>query len=191
MYKISGDPSKINVITASSEFLDSPEKINDLVSQYKIIRDYNEECKVDRSIIVRDLSLVVKASQEDEAFASDPFLWLNFRRGNTLLELYDPNDYKNLVKTVIARKGINKFFDIKYEYVSKEKRYREDILSEYETDVKNIILAGAKKAMLEGHKVEVVKTLKANGENCQISWNPDADAWIIASKNVALIARDT
>jgi hypothetical protein len=30
---------------------------------------------------------------------------------------------------------------------------------------KNYILAGALRAMLEGNKVEVVKTLKANGEN--------------------------
>lgn len=40
------------------------------------------------------------------------------------------------------------------------------MLNMYEYDVKNIILAGAKKAILEGHKVEVVNTLKANGENC-------------------------
>jgi len=42
---------------------------------------------------------------------------------------------------------------------------------------------------MEGHQVEVVKTLKSNGENCQISWNPDVDAWIVASKNVSIIAK--
>lgn len=53
-----------------------------------------------------------------------------------------------------------------------------------------MILAGAKKAILEGNSVEVVKTLKANGENAQISWSPDAKCWVIASKNVAMLAED-
>jgi hypothetical protein len=36
---------------------------------------------------------------------------------------------------------------------------------------KNMILAGPLKAILEGHEIEVCKTLKANGENVQVSWN--------------------
>ena len=31
---------------------------------------------------------------------------------------------------------------------------------------------------------------KANGENAQISYFPEFDTWIIASKNVALAARN-
>lgn len=45
-----------------------------------------------------------------------------------------------------------------------------------------MIFAPLKKAMLEGHKVEVIATLKANGENTQISYVPAIDAWSIASK---------
>ena len=44
------------------------------------------------------------------------------------------------------------------------------------------------KAILAGRKIEVLKTLKANGENAQISWNPESNMWLIASKNVALAA---
>jgi hypothetical protein len=44
--------------------------------------------------------------------------------------------------------------------------------------------------MLDGSKVEIIKMLKANGENCQVSYVPDIDAWCIASKNVGLIARN-
>ena len=51
------------------------------------------------------------------------------------------------------------------------------------------MLAGPLKAMLEGHSIEVVKTLKANGENAQVSWNPDCNAWVVASKNVGMIVR--
>lgn len=54
---------------------------------------------------------------------------------------------------------------------------------------KNYILAGPLKAILDGHKVEVIKTLKANGENVQVSWNDDVEAWVICSKNVGLIAQ--
>lgn len=41
---------------------------------------------------------------------------------------------------------------------------------------------------IEDSEVEVIKTLKANGENAQISWSQDADCWVIASKNVSLLA---
>jgi hypothetical protein len=51
-------------------------------------------------------------------------------------------------------------------------------------------MAPIKRAMLEGHKVEAIKMLKANGENCQVSYQPNIDAWIIASKNVGLVARN-
>lgn len=33
------------------------------------------------------------------------------------------------------------------------------------------------------------KTLKANGENCQIAYVKEIEAWSISSKNVCLIAR--
>lgn len=55
---------------------------------------------------------------------------------------------------------------------------------------KNYQLAGALKAILEGHQVEIIKTLKANGENAQVSYNPDVDYWVISSKNVAILARN-
>lgn len=43
--------------------------------------------------------------------------------------------------------------------------------------------------MIEGHKVEAIKMLKANGENCQVSYVQEIDAWVISSKNVGLVAR--
>jgi hypothetical protein len=56
--------------------------------------------------------------------------------------------------------------------------------------VKNHILAGALKAIKEGHRVEVLKTLKANGENAQISFNSQLRLWVISSKNVAILVRN-
>jgi hypothetical protein len=155
----------------------------------RLIKEAQEECRVDNTVIVRDLSLVIKAHDEDEAFARNPELWLNFRRGNTLLELYDPLDFDRLTDIVVGRKGLNKFFDIKHEFISREGRYQEDILRPYEALVKNLTMAPVKRAMLEGHKVEAIKMLKANGENCQVAYQPNLDVWLIASKNVALVAR--
>jgi hypothetical protein len=53
---------------------------------------------------------------------------------------------------------------------------------------KNFILAGAYKALLAGGEVEILKTLKANGENVQVSYNLDTKSWVVCSKNVALLA---
>jgi hypothetical protein len=58
-----------------------------------LIREFQEECRIEQTAVIRDLSLKVTAHAEDEAFAKNPELWINFRRGNTLLELYDPLDY--------------------------------------------------------------------------------------------------
>lgn len=77
-------------------------------------------------MILRDLSLKVRAREEDEAFVKTPELWINLRRGNTLLEIYDPKDFNRLINTVIARKGLNKFFDINHSFISRDGRYRED-----------------------------------------------------------------
>ena len=164
MYK-STDPTQIKLTIKESDYYESAVKLANIINEYKFIKEHAEDCKFDKSVIVKDLSLLVKAGDEDEAFAMEPHLWINFRRGNTFLQIYDPHDYESLVKTVIGRKGLNKFFDISYDYISSEGRYRDDRLNKYQASVKNMILAGAKKAILEGHKVEVVKTLKANGEN--------------------------
>ncbi len=189
MYKAT-DPNQIDLLASQAEFYENAVQIANIINEYDFVREYAEECKIDSSVMVKDLSLQVKGGDEDDAFANEPHLWLNLRRGNTLLQMYDPTDYERLVKTVVGRKGLTKFFDIQYDFISHDGRYRDDRLNLYEHNVKNLTLAPIKKAILEGHKVEVLKTLKANGENCQISFNPEIDAWLIASKNVALVARD-
>ena len=68
---------------------------------------------------------------------------------------------------------MNKFFDIKLDFINKETRYNDDILDDRSYDLKLNILGPVKKALLNGHKVEVIKTLKANGENTQVSYNAE------------------
>ena len=36
--------------------------------------------------------------------------------------------------------------------------------------------------------MELIKTEKVNGENAQVSYHYDFDAWVICSKNVSLLA---
>lgn len=72
----------------------------------------------------------------------------------------------------LGRKGLEKFFDMRYEYISPEQRFDDKCLEQDSNHMeKNYILAGPLRAILEGNEVEVLKTLKANGENVQVSWN--------------------
>ena len=47
------------------------------------------------------------------------------------------------------------------------------------------------KTIADGGSVEVLKTLKANGENVQVSYSVETDGWVVTSKNVAILVRNT
>ena len=71
-----------------------------------------------------------------------------------------------------GRKGLEKFFDMRWEFISKEDRYNDKaIVNPIHHMEKNYILAEPLREILAGNEVEVLKTLKANGENVQISWS--------------------
>lgn len=118
-------------IASANYFGDQLNQLRQIGNKFNIIKEFREECRIDQSVILKDLSLKVRASDEDEAFAKTPELWLNFRRGNTLLELYDPKDYSRMIDSVVARKGLNKFFDINHDFISRDARYRDDYLNAY------------------------------------------------------------
>lgn len=61
-----------------------------------------------------------------------------------MFELYNPNDYDKLEKVVYGRKGMNKFFDIKLDFIRAETRYNDDILNEKSYDLKLNILGPIK-----------------------------------------------
>ena len=108
-----------------------------------------------------DLKINVNGPFEDSVYAAFPVLIKNIRRGNTVLKYQN----KGLVQYSFGRKGLEKFFDLRYEHISHEQRYDDDVLEDETHMHKNSILGGPLKAILEGHKVEILKTLKANGEN--------------------------
>ena len=112
-----------------------------------------------------DLKLNVQGPVEDEVYAMFPLLIKNIRRGNTVVRIDGEGD----AEYVLARKGLEKFFDLRYEFISPEQRFDSQMPVSHHMQ-KNYIMAGPMKALFEGHKIEVLKTLKANGENVQVSW---------------------
>lgn len=55
--------------------------------------------------------------------------------------------------------------------------------------IKDIILKRTLLTLEKGGKISIFRMSKVNGENAQISFSHRLDSWIIASKNVTLIAK--
>jgi len=76
-------------------------------------------------LTIKDLKLNVRGYAEDQTYSIEPFLVKNIRRGNTLIEISEGGMIK---KEVIGRKGLIKFFDLKYEFVDPRTRYNDATL---------------------------------------------------------------
>ena len=126
-------------------------------NNFAVVKAVNNPSALARVDII-DLKLNVHGPVEDSGYALFPLLIKNIRRGNTILKIND-NKYS------FGRKGLEKFFDLRYEFINPEQRYDEKSLNTEHHMQKNYILGGPLKAIKGGAKVEVLKTLKANGEN--------------------------
>ena len=69
-------------------------------------------------ICIVDLKLNVYGPKEDEVYSSLPLLVKNIRRGNTILS-FDDGRYS------FGRKGLEKFYDMRYEFISSALRYKD------------------------------------------------------------------
>lgn len=145
-----------------------------------------------------DVSISAGGPVEDKIYALNPHLEKSIRRGNTYIDVYDTYDH-NLHKYVgIARKGLMKFYDLKLEYLNSDEEFKHIIKAEthdknsalMESNLRNYIFGGIVRSLNEGAYVEVIKTLKVNGENAQISWIKEESLWCIASKNVGILANN-
>lgn len=96
----------------------------------------------------------------------------------------------------MIRKGLTKFYDIKVDFIN-DQRYNEQLFQKNggvfttnELNMRNYTL-GPLYDILSNNQgsVTILKTLKANGENAQISFVPEIQSWSISSKNVCLLAR--
>lgn len=137
------------------------------VKDVKMIKALDNSSPAMPHVTLIDLKLNVYGPVEDDIYATFPVLIKNVRRGNTILRI----ESEQGSKLSFGRKGLEKFFDLRYEHVSPEQRYDDKCLSDTTHMHKNYILGAALRTILEGGQVEVLKTLKANGENVQVSWN--------------------
>ena len=128
-------------------------------------------------------------------------------------------DYK-LQSSVLIRKGMKKFIDLPYNFYrekteeelkeeEKERKENKKEGEEEEEDEKpidkytlNFDLNDEQKSTLKyifypvlqelenDFYIEIIKLMKANGENAQISYFKQFDYWVISSKNVCLLAQN-
>ena len=133
------------------ELLLEIEKLDPKFLQVKFknqLRVIKKNCPFDGAIEWRDVSIAVRVPQEDEVFAMNPELWLNIRRGNTIIDFYDDEDKYDF--STVGRKGLNKFFDMSISYLKPETRHDFSIDKKQKFDqsdsnlLKNQILLGAK-----------------------------------------------
>ena len=154
------------------------------------------ECPINSDIMMIDISMNPKGRDEELVYLDNPEYMKNIRRGNTLLDYYSyRNGTYNLEYSTIGRKGMIKFMDLPYELVQIDK----DNYKNWNKIRSDKNLNNARKVIMEpilrsltnnNTNIEVFKLIKANGENAQISYSKENKAWIIASKNVGILARN-
>ena len=180
-------------------------KINETISIEKL-REYCESkenkdniklvaknCPINTYIQLIDLSIAIKGPEEEKAYLDHPEYTSLIRRGNTILEKYDINN--NYEYSILLRKGMKKFIDIPFKFYlerknkTEEKKYKLNMTNEYFSTLQYIFYP-VLESIEDGYLIEIIKLMKANGENAQISYSKKFNFWVIASKNVCLCAKN-
>lgn len=90
-----------------------------------IVKSVQTKSPAIKDLTLVDLKLNVVGPFEDEVYASFPFVIKNIRRGNTVLKI-DRED--GTTEYSLGRKGLEKFFDMRYEYINSETRFNDSSL---------------------------------------------------------------
>ena len=201
MFELDASNGIVAAESSIISYMDSAEHVTDLPSLLKLefeghslVRDVKTDCPFDGNIQIIDLKLDVFGPKEDFFYSTFPLLVLNVRRGNTILRVSSTTNDEKASKTshYLGRKGLQKFFDLRLGFVSRQERNALNV-DRYGCGLhqeKNYTLAPVLKAIAQGHQVEVLKTLKANGENVQVSYSAETESWVVCSKNVAILVRN-
>lgn len=106
-----------------------------------------------------------------------------------------------MIDSMWLRRGLQKFFDCYYEFLKHGDLTQGSFVKDsykiqftgkerYKGDVRYVLFNDLEQAILtQNCSVDIYKLLKANGENAQVSYCPQLDAWAISSKNVCMLAR--
>ena len=90
-----------------------------------IVKSVQTKSPAIKDLTLLDLKLNVVGPFEDEVYASFPFVIKNIRRGNTVLKI-DRED--GTTEYSLGRKGLEKFFDMRFEYINSETRFNDSSL---------------------------------------------------------------
>lgn len=125
MFKNATKPEEIDVYIdrLASLITNYEDLLTYKIGKCNVIRKNVNQSGADSSIEMIDLKLDVNGPIEDDVYALNPMLVKNVRRGNTLLRLKDG-------KLSFGRKGLQKFFDLRYEFISPTQRYDDKCLNE-------------------------------------------------------------
>ena len=118
MYKSSMTEKDVDVyLEGTVSLLDDLRKLISLkINGVSVVKSVcNPSALKDVNLI--DLKLNVHGPIEDNVYALFPLLIKNIRRGNTVLRIEGGEEED---KYVLCRKGLEKFFDLRYEYISPE-----------------------------------------------------------------------
>jgi hypothetical protein len=85
------------------------------VGGVKLVKSVMTVAKPIKDLSIIDVKLNVNGTFEDEIYASFPFIIKNIRRGNTVLKIEKADGE---AEYSLGRKGLEKFFDMRYEYIS-------------------------------------------------------------------------
>jgi energy-coupling factor transporter ATP-binding protein EcfA2 len=148
-----------------------PETLLTWATSHKKLKESSSSTPID-GYELHDIKVATKHN-EDDIFLQDDEIYFRIRRGNAIATVLKGNKltYK------IARRGIIKFFDYQSKTSKKHKLMQR-------------LINPIHMAFKCGNKIRIYYTEKANGENLQISFDNEFNAWIIGSKNVTIVVRD-
>ncbi len=143
------------------------------------IKWVENRCPFDNNITIIDLSLSGKGMDEDKMYALNSEYRNKIRRGNTLIEIWQGEGKDP--KVIWGRKGFRKFFDIHTEYLRHNmgdkhalKKIKFRTQAEH-VNLSAIIFEQPDKLIHQGESIQIIKTVKANGECCQFSWSSETN----------------
>jgi len=90
--------------------------INFQIDGVKVVKAVENKSNAYPEINLIDLKINTQGPFEDSVFSAFPILIKNIRRGNTVLKYFE----KGKVFYSFGRKGLEKFFDLRYEHISHE-----------------------------------------------------------------------
>lgn len=167
------------------------------------------------SLEIHDIGLKGSRWTEDKLYAQDSVIRKNIRRGNGIIVQLSPKSLSTVSRermvnyngkdseiTMVnwARRGMEKFFDIKLEFLQQNKSlgtqgsfFGNSPMRQagYQEAVRKTIFHEIEESILHsGASIDIYRLSKANGENAQVSYFPSLDSWIVSSKNVTVAVRD-